>query len=240
MKILFSPSESKLSISGSENFDFSDFIFSNLANHRKFVVEKYLNFVSNASNDELIKIYGSKEYLGITPDFSHGIKAILRYTGVAYKALDYASLDENSKAYIDENVLIFSNLFGITKADMILPDYKLKQGEKIGDFDPTPYFESNFKNAIDEYLRDDFIIDLRAGFYEKFYKIKQDYISIKFVKNGKVVSHYAKHYRGIFLRFLAKNLVKSKNQFENMQISGLKLVDIKKIKFKTEFLYEIL
>ena len=30
----------------------------------------------------------------------------------------------------------------------------------------------NFSKALDEYLKDEDIIDLRAGFYEKFYKKK--------------------------------------------------------------------
>ena len=56
------------------------------------------------------------------------LKAIQRYTGVAFEAISYDSLDKSSQNYIDQNILIFSNLFGVLNANQYIPNYKFKQG----------------------------------------------------------------------------------------------------------------
>ena len=122
---------------------------------------------------------------------------------------------------------------------MGLPDYKLKQNEKIGDFELEKFYNEKFTNKLNEFLEDEEIIDLRAGFYEKFYKIEKPYMTMKFVKEGKVVSHWAKAYRGIILNLMAKNDIKSIKELMDMQIENLSIEEIKKLKFKTEIIYNI-
>ena len=97
----------------------------------------------------------------------------------------------------------------------------------------------NFSKVLDEYLKDEDIIDLRAGFYEKFYKIEKPYTTMKFIKDGKVVSHWAKAYRGIILKLLAQNNIKTIDELMNMEIQNLKIEEIKKQKQKTEIVYSI-
>ncbi len=75
------------------------------------------------------------------------------------------------------------------------------------------------------------MIDLRAGFYEKFYKVKKaNVLTFKFIKDGKVVSHWAKFYRGKLLQEIAKNDIKNHSEFMQMQIPGLKLEEIQEKK----------
>ena len=240
MKILFSPSESKNQTKGSQSV--GNFIFPNLNDKRKFVLEKYENYINSLNINELSQFFGLKDenlikhYKNSFKE-KNGIKAILRYSGVAYKSLDYENLE--NKHYIDENVLIFSNLFGIIKASDILPDYKLKQGAKLPNLNIEKFYKDNFSSSLDEYLKDDEILDLRASFYEKFYTIKKPFFTLKFIKNGKVVSHYAKHYRGLILKEMAKNNIKSVDEFKNININELILLEIQEIKNKQEFIFEI-
>ena len=98
----------------------------------------------------------------------------------------------------------------------------------------------NFSKVLDEYLKDEDIIDLRAGFYEKFYKIEKPYTTMKFIKDGKVVSHWAKAYRGIILKLLAQNDIKTIDELMNMEVKNLKIEEIKKQKIKTEIVYSII
>lgn len=241
MKILFSPSESKNQIKGSKSV--GNFIFPNLNDKRKFVLEKYENYINSLNIDELSQFFGLKDenlinhYKNSFKEKS-GIKAILRYSGVAYKSLDYENLE--NKHYIDENVLIFSNLFGVIKASDILPDYKLKQGAKLPNLNIEKFYKDNFSSSLDKYLKDDEILDLRASFYEKFYTIKKPFFTLKFIKNGKVVSHYAKHYRGLVLKEMAKNNIKSVDEFKKININELILLEIQEIKNKKEFIFEII
>jgi cytoplasmic iron level regulating protein YaaA (DUF328/UPF0246 family) len=168
------------------------------------------------------------------------MKVIERYDGVAFDYLKYSTLKENEKSYIDKNVIIFSNLFGpVLAGDMGLPDYKLKQGEKIGSFELEKFYNEKFTNSLNNYLESEEIIDLRAGFYEKFYKINKPYFTMKFIKEGKVVSHWAKAYRGIILNLMANNNIQSIEELMNLQIENLSVEEIKKQKLKTEIVYNI-
>ena len=60
------------------------------------------------------------------------------------------------------------------------------------------------------------------------------------IKDGKVVSHWAKAYRGIILKLLAKNGIKTIDELMSMEIENLKIEEIKKSKLKTEIVYSII
>ncbi len=245
MKILFSPSETKAKGGKNIKLNKNSFIFPNLFEKRMFAVQKYQNFIDTSTDLQLAKLFGTKKQTVV--DYYKGnllekkiMKVIERYTGVAYDYLKYFSLNTKEKNYIDKNVIIFSNLFGpILAGDNGIPEYKLKQNEKIGDFIIEKFYNKYFTDVLDDYLQNDDILDLRAGFYEKFYKINKPYITMKFIKNGKVVSHWAKAYRGIVLRQIAKNNIQNFSDLINMEIKNLSIIEIKKYKFKQEISYNI-
>ncbi len=246
MKILFSPSETKIAGGEETSFDKNSFIFPELYEKRMEIVKQYNEFILNAPKEELIKLFGTKKE-DVLEQYSKDLfktptmKVIERYDGVAFDYLEYSKLAKNEQNYIDENVIIFSNLFGVLKAgDSGLPDYKLKQGETFNGLKIEKFYNDNFSKALDENLKDEDIIDLRAGFYEKFYKIEKPYTTMKFIKDGKVVSHWAKAYRGIILKLLAQNNIKTIDELMNMQIENLKTEEIKKQKSKTEIVYSII
>ena len=244
MKILFSPSEAKTAVSSNKFIDRGDFIFPNLYEKRYEILKIYDDFLQTATVEKISKLFGVKN-LTDEPSlreslFKKGaVKAVLRYDGVAYKYLDYRSLDSAAQEFIDKNTLIFSNLFGPVLAADALPEYKLKQGERIDGLNLVEFYRQNFSGEIDGWLEDDDILDLRAEFYEKFYRIRKPFATFKFLKNGKVVSHYAKAYRGIVLRQVAQNGVKNFDELCKMDIENLRLIDVKKTGQKSEFLVQI-
>lgn len=245
MKILFSPSETKKSGRVQKNFDKNSFIFPKLFEKRLQILNSYNEFVQTASIQQLEKLFGTKKEDIIkkyqTDIFSQEtMKAIERYEGVAYDYLDYDNLEKSSQKYIDDNVLIFSNLFGVLKASDEIPDYKLKQGESFYDLKIDKFYNDNFSKELDKYLENDDILDLRAGFYEKFYSIKKPYKTLKFIKDGKVVSHFAKAYRGEILKIIAQNDIKTFDYFMNLELKNLKLEEIKEQKLKIEIVYSII
>ena len=120
-----------------------------------------------------------------------------------------------------------------------IPDYKLKQGESFENLKIDKFYSDNFSQTLDNYLLDEDILDLRAGFYEKFYTIKKPYLTMKFIKEGKVVSHFAKAYRGEILKLLALKNIKTFEQLLNLQIENLSIVEIKEQKLKKEIVYTI-
>ena len=192
----------------------------------------------------LSKMFGIKKESEIEKykrDIIHELtmKAIERYTGVAFDYLKYDEMTDKEKAYIDQHVILFSNLFGPIRADDLIPEYKLKQGEAVGEIKPEKFYHEHAATLMEEYLKDEEILDLRAGFYDKFYKPSKPYTTLKFIKDGKVVSHWAKAYRGIVLRELAKAGVNSMDAFMQLSIDGLSIHEIQTKKNKTEIIYTI-
>ncbi len=234
MKILLAPAETK--IDGGENLPYCEenFYFKEIFTTRDKIVKEYEKLLKNSSIEELSKWFGLKN-LKECEKYSSSIltkptmKAIIRYTGVAFDALDYNSLNYSEQKYCDENIILFSNLFGPLRASDLIPDYKFKQGAVLETVNVIKEYQKNIKDSLDNYLGDE-IIDLRAGYYDKFYKPTASTITYKFLKDGKVVSHWAKHYRGLVVRELAKANIENFAELMNLEIDGLQLVEIQEKK----------
>ena len=242
MKILLAPSETKTQ-GGSDNFSLESLLFNELTPTRKLLLHQYMNILQKNSLEELSKMFGLKKESDINyhnRDIVHELtmKAIERYTGVAFDHLDYKNLSSTSQAYIDNNVILCSNLFGFLRADDMIPEYRLKQGSSVGELKPEKLYKEK-SYLMEEYLANEDILDLRAGFYDKFYKPTKPYTTLKFIKDGKVVSHWAKAYRGIVLREVANANINSLEEFMKLSIDNLSLEEIQTKKNKSEIIYTI-
>jgi cytoplasmic iron level regulating protein YaaA (DUF328/UPF0246 family) len=242
MKILLAPSETKTK-GGNDNFNLDSLLFKSLSSTRKQLLHKYINILQKNDFSELSRMFGLKKEHDVNyhnRDIIHEltIKAIERYTGVAFDYLNYKSLEKDSKEYIDRNVILCSNLFGFLRADDLIPEYRLKQGEAVGELKPEKLYKEQ-SYLMEEYLKDEDILDLRAGFYDKFYKPTKNYMTLKFIKEGKVVSHWAKAYRGLVLREIAKVKIDTIEEFMNLSIENLSIDEIQTKKNKTEIIYTI-
>ncbi len=219
MKILFSPSEDKHLIKDDTSttnpvpFGFlKDLLFGNeLESTRLKFASAYKRFLETASNAEIMKLFGitlnNSNNIDILVscanlDISKCVESILLYSGVAYKALNIAALPQNAKDFLYENVIIFSNLFGAIMAKDNIPYYKLKQGERFGNYNINALYR-HFKKPLDDLLEGEEIIDLRAEYYIKAYMPPFPHTKVEFYKNGKKLSHTQKHYRGLLLRDIA-------------------------------------
>ncbi|MBU0720967.1 YaaA family protein [bacterium] len=240
LKVLFSPSEGK--ISGGQEPK-RELLGSDKS--REELLNEYSNIIQKSDEEEICKLFGFKKFSECEPYISDifsspKMAAIERYSGVAYDYLDFASLSEEAKDYLKKNTIIFSNLYGPVLGGDPVGNYKVKQGNSIGSIAPDKYYKERFSYQLDLYLAKDEILDLRAGYYDKFYKINKNYTSLKFLKDGKSVSHWAKAYRGKVLRELARHSISSIEEFMATEIEGLGVAEIKVIKNKTEIVYNIL
>ena len=228
MKILLAPAETKL-----EGGDLPPLDINNFALQKDVIVE-YEKFISSSSIDELSKWFGLKN-LTLCEKYKRTIldlptmKAIQRYTGVAFEAIQYNELSSNAQNYIDENVFIFSNLFGVLNAFSPIPEYKFKQGALLPTVNTEKFYKENLKSRLDLELGDE-VLDLRAGYYDKFYKPTASTITYKFLKDGKVVSHWAKHYRGELVKQIALNNITNFTDLMNFQFEDLELIEIQEKK----------
>jgi cytoplasmic iron level regulating protein YaaA (DUF328/UPF0246 family) len=238
--VLFSPSEGKNE--GGSNTSLNLFGGVEL---RKEILNTYNTIVNSANQEEIQNLFGYKKFSQCEPyivDIFNAptLKAIERYDGVAYDYLKYNSLENDAKEYIDTHVVIFSNLFGAIFANDAIPIYKVKQGNAIGEIKPELYYKEKMTSMLDEYLKDKEILDLRAGYYDKFYKPNKPYTTLKFLKNKKVVSHWAKAYRGLVLQTMARHQVSTLDAFVKLPMENLCIEEIRKQKNKTEIIYSIL
>lgn len=244
MIILFAPSEGKREGGAFPPLNHDSLLFPDLYPKRFNVIEQYEKLVQDGGDEQLSELFGlkdHKEYERYRSSFSTAptMKAIERYDGVAYDYLNYPALSDEAKGYIDHKVILFSNLFGPLRAGDCIPDYKLKQGSSIGSFAPEKHYKEHFSAALDDMIDNQEILDLRAGFYDKFYTPKEPSVTLKFLKEGKVVSHWAKAYRGIVLREAAKHQIGSIQELLALNIEGLLLDKIMETKKKKEVVYTI-
>ncbi len=122
MKILLAPAESKKEGGDKKPYCKDNFAFEELFDIRDKVFNSYEEFVQNQSLEELSKWFGLKKESEVVKyqeslKNKPTMKAIQRYIGVAFDAISYEDLKKEEQNYIDENVVIFSNLFGPLKAD---------------------------------------------------------------------------------------------------------------------------
>ncbi len=240
LKILFSPSEGK--VSGGDLTQESELLGSNEA--RKEILQSYNEIIKRADPKEIGELFGIKktqECQAYLEDIftAPKLEAIRRYSGVAYEYLAYDTLPSQAQEYLKANTIIFSNLYGPLRGSDKIANYKVKQGNSIGGIEPDKFYKDRFSYQLDLYLGTSDILDLRAGYYDKFYKTSRPYTTLKFLKNGKSVSHWAKAYRGIVLRELAKHDIQNLEAFGKLEIEGLDVEKIKVIKNKTEIVYNI-
>lgn len=240
LKILFSPSEGKNQggmLSSSELFG--------ATNARDEILQSYNDIVLSKDEEAIKALFGIKKWsdckVYICDIFNSPLMpAIERYNGVAYDYLKYKELDTKAQEYLQKNTIIFSNLYGPLLGGDLIANYKVKQGNNIGEITPDKFYKERFTYQLDLYLGDKEILDLRAGYYDKFYKNSKPYTTLKFLKDGKTVSHWAKAYRGIVLRELAKHNINSLEKFKTLEIEGLEVKEIQMIKNKTEIVYNII
>jgi cytoplasmic iron level regulating protein YaaA (DUF328/UPF0246 family) len=239
LKILFSPSEGKNS-GGSET---KKELFGAL-NARDNILNEYNKILLNKEEEEIKKLFGFKKFSECLPYIndiysSPLMCAIERYQGVAYNYLKYASLLDTEQEYLKKNTIIFSNLYGPILGGDTIANYKVKQGNDIGTIRPDKFYKERFSYQLDLYLANNEILDLRAGYYDKFYKLTLPYTTLKFLKNGKAISHWAKAYRGIILKEVAKYSIKSIKEFMALEIEDLSVEEIKITKNQTQIIYNI-
>ncbi len=230
MYILFSPSEGKKLGGKGPSLDLDTLLLPSLSVTRLPLLNGYNDLMKDGPQQELQTLTGIKKEEEIKK-YQHDLftsptmNALERYDGVAYDYLDFDSLSTEEKSYLNQKTIIFSNLFGPVRGGDSIPAYKLKQGATVNKVATEKVYKEASSNALDELFKDELILDLRAGYYEKFYTLNQPFITMKFLKGGKSVSHWAKAYRGKVLRTIASVQPKTEEELCKIDFEGLSFVE---------------
>jgi len=218
MKILIPPSEGKAKVKPKEiTFNQTNFTFEKEVN-------QVIRLLKLIDNEDLKSIYGTSQekaemFHRQNEDIfqSRCVPAIQRYTGVVYEHLDWKTLSDVAKEYMNKNILIFSGLFGMTTPTTLIPDYKLKMNVLSLQYHWNPTLTKALEN-------EELIFDLLPQVYRKAYTPNKNVIKVEFIveNKGKKTSagHYGKAVKGKFIRFLAENKIKNINDFGGFKYDG--------------------
>ena len=218
MKFLIPQSEGK-SKNNSIEILFKDtkFVFQNN-------IKDILSQLKSVKKDRLKSIYGVTidkalllHKINLNIFNSKCAYAIDRYTGTVFKNLNWNTLDDQNKKFMDEHFYIFSGLFGMVKPLTLIPDYKLKMNV----LSLYKYWQKYITPVLE---KEDIIYDLLPQIHRKSYLAGENVCKIDFIliKNGKKISagHFGKTVKGQFIRYVCKNKITRINEFKNFSYDG--------------------
>ena len=219
MKILIPPSEGKAKAKATKI----------LFKETKFKFEREVNQVVRLleliGDEDLKSVYGTSSEKALmfhrqNQDIfkSRCAHAIERYTGVVYEHIDWESLDDKSQNFMDDNIYIFSGLFGLLTPKTLIPDYKLKMN--------VLSLQHHWNPVLTEALKDEVIIDLLPQVHRKAYKATKNVTNVDFmvINKGKktAAGHFGKAVKGEFIRHMAENNLTSIDEFSSFEYDGFK------------------
>ncbi len=142
------------------------------------------------------------------------MRALKRYTGVLFDAVDAGALTDAQWARAGERVMIGSALFGAVAADDPIPAYRLSAGSRLpGRGTLARLWKPALTPALvaEAARRGGLTIDLRSGAYLGLGPVPGAVtVPVQSVQpdgTRKVVSHFNKHYKGV----LAGALIRAEN-----------------------------
>lgn len=190
-----------------------------------------LEELKEKSTAQLMHIYGCSEKIAETNasrfarmDLDNGLmKAIERYTGLQYRHIDYKSLDDSAKQYLEEHLRILSAFYGVLSPEDGIVAYRLDFNSKLeigrrrnlyGFWEDRPAL--CFKGEV--------VINLASAEFEKLvvpYLSPKEVITCEFgqIKNGKfkTASTLAKSARGEMVRWMAVNKIEYVEDLKNFK-----------------------
>lgn len=186
------PSEGKTAPEKGAPLDLSNLVFgSELRPARQQILDELTRVSSGAEAAKILKL-GAKadQMLASNRDLlnSPTAPAYRVYTGVLWEA---ARIEDFPKWH--DNVLVFSGLFGILRAGDFIPDHRLSMGIKLPEAGGLASF---WKRQIPPGQVP--VVDLRSGTYASALAAPAESLAVNVkTADGKVVSHWAKHWRGL-------------------------------------------
>ena len=165
-----------------------------------------------------------------TFSFEEGLRpAVETFDGMAFRAMDFASMEEKSREYVRRNVVVFSGLYGYLRATDGVRAYRLDLKDKVcanGALDLYHYWGEDMAEALKNDA-DGLIINLASKEYFRAvapYIKNEKVVTCTFLveKSGKKknLSPWAKKGRGLMVRYMAENCVTDYRILKDFQAEG--------------------
>lgn len=158
-------------------------------------------------------------------------QAVYAFTGEVYRGLDVNSLSEEKLPALQEKLRIISGLYGLLKPLDLIQPYRLEMGTKlkIGRTENLyKFWGDTLVNQLNtEMENDELLVDLASNEYSKAIPKKEISATVitptfKDFKNGqyKVIMTFAKKARGLMVRYIIENNVKTIQELKAFNIDG--------------------
>ena len=212
MLILLPPSETKTQPADGDPVDLGALSFPELTEARETLLTRLEEVSAREDAGQLLKVGPS---LAAEVERNRHLRelpvapALQVYTGVLYDALDAASLTPAARERAGRDVVIASALWGAIAATDRIPAYRLSMGAKIAPKGSlAAWWKGELSPVLEARAADELIIDCRSGGYQAAWPAPAEQtVLIRAERESpdgtrKVVSHMAKHYRGLITRSL--------------------------------------
>ncbi|MFC7402611.1 YaaA family protein [Citricoccus sp. GCM10030269] len=212
MLILLPPSEGKTAPRSGAPLDLHSLFLPSLAGERTTVMGT-LSAVSSAPDAARVLGVGASAQPDIDANTvlmeSPTAPAHQVFTGVLFDALDYSALPEAARRRARKSVLVFSGLFGVLTLGNRIPNHRLSVSNSLpGIGRMSSWWKPRLAPLLDAHATSSrVIIDCRSGGYAAQWKAPPAVtatVDVFQIRNGErtVVSHFAKHTRGLVAREL--------------------------------------
>lgn len=215
MLILTPPSEGKAVGSRGRPLDLDGLSFPALTDTRRKVANA---LVDVSARPDALEVLGVGA--GVRDQVSRNVElwsaptlpASRLYTGVLYDALDLASLDRSGKARAARRLVVISALFGALRPNDKVPSYRLSMDVALPDVGKlAAAWRPSLDAALPEAAGRGLVVDLRSSTYAAAWRpegeLAERTVAVHVQREQpdgtrSVVSHMAKHTRGIVARWL--------------------------------------
>lgn len=236
--------EMKIIISPAKSLDFESKVPTSLHTQPRFLeqsqkLNKKLKTLSKKKlsslmsiSDDLARLNYERNQEWETPFTPNNAKqAIYAFTGAVFQGLDVNSLPEEKIPLLQDRLRILSGLYGLLKPLDLIQPYRLEMGTKlkVGRRDNLyKFWDEDLANSLNEELEDnELLINLASAEYfkalpKKSLKVPMITPIFKDFKNGqyKTIMTYAKIARGLMVRYIIDNNVKTIEELKGFNIEG--------------------
>ena len=207
MFILLPPSEGKTAPREGATLDLDSLSYPELSAARREIITDLIR--ASAAGPEAI---------GAPPSTKEQVEANTRlwglptsaassvYTGVLFAAAGLDRLDEVGAARARDHVRIASTVFGLLAPDDEIPAYRLPPSARLANVGAPISHLAPAVSRVMEAQRPSLVLDCRSGPYIRLWRPTCPWVHVRAVeiRGGEpvVVSHFAKHHRGILTHHL--------------------------------------
>jgi cytoplasmic iron level regulating protein YaaA (DUF328/UPF0246 family) len=161
------------------------------------------------------------ELLGVSPGLANEVArnvslrtaasapAAQVYTGVLFAAAGLAGLDGAASARAASDIVVISALWGALSPVDAIPAYRLAMGTDLPPLGRlAAFWRPHLATALDPRAAGDVVVDCRSAPYAAAWRppVGTDWVAVRVVREvdgiRSVVSHHAKHTRGVLVRHL--------------------------------------